>query len=185
MSVLKLELLDPAAFAPFGDVIQMDGSAWFHINGGTTRRYHDLGRVDVRGDDGQGGISMARGDAFRFPLRIAMLERHPLGSQAWIPCNRTPFVAVVAPNGPDNQPDESAIRAFYVRADQGVNYHLGTWHHPLMSLGQQGDFIVVDRIGTAPNCDECELQSVRIVDGSFLNGRPAESVLPDGKAGRL
>lgn len=167
MSILKLERLIKETFAPFGDVIEMDGRPWFPINGGTTRRYHDLGRVQVVGSDGQGGISMARGDAFEFPLHIAMLERHPLGSQAWIPVNGTPFIAVVAPNGADDCPDESAIRAFYVEPWQGVNYRLGTWHHPLMSLGRQGDFVVVDRIGTAANCDECALHEVRVIDGDF------------------
>ncbi|WP_397475446.1 ureidoglycolate lyase [Pusillimonas sp.] len=175
MSILKLERLTKETFSPFGDVIEMGDRPWFPINGGTTRRYHDLGRVQVTGEDGQAGISMARGDAFEFPLTIRMLERHPLGSQAWIPSNGTPFVAVVAPNGADDRPDESAIRAFYVEAGQGVNYHQGTWHHPLMSLGRQGDFIVVDRIGTVANCDECTLRDVRVVDGSLLEDgvRPA------------
>lgn len=167
MSILKLERLTQSVFAPFGDVIEMGDREWFHINAGTTRRYHDQGRIQVEGADGQGGISMALGDAFEFPLNIRMLERHPLGSQAWIPFNGTPFVAVVAPNGADDRPDESAIRAFYVESGQGVNYHKGTWHHPLMSLGRKGEFIVVDRIGTAPNCDERDLRQVRVVDGSF------------------
>lgn len=166
MTILKLERLTKETFTPFGDVIEMGDRPWFPINGGTTRRYHDLGRIQVAGEDGQGGISMARGDAFEFPLTIQMLERHPLGSQAWIPFNGTPFIAVVAPNGADDRPDESAIRAFYVEGEQGVNYHQGTWHHPLMSLGRQGDFIVVDRIGTVANCDECTLRVVRVVDGS-------------------
>lgn len=167
MLQLKLEHLNQGSFAAFGDVIEMGSRNWFPINNGTTRRYHDLARVQINGDDGHGAISMAHGDAFQFPLHISMLERHPLGSQAWIPFNQTPFIAVVAPATESNQPDESAIRAFYVRPDQGVNYHLGTWHHPLMALGRQGDFIIVDRAGTAPNCDEYFLQAVRLIDGSF------------------
>lgn len=171
MTILKLERLEKAAFAPFGDVIEMGDRPWFPINGGTTRRYHDLARIQVRvvEGDGQAGISMARGEAFDFPLRIAMLERHPLGSQAWMPCNHTPFIAVVAPDGAGDRPDEAALRAFYVGPDQGVNYRQGTWHHPLMSLGRQGDFIVIDRIGATPNCDEYILHQVRTIDGSFRN----------------
>ena len=169
MTILKLEPLDQSAFAPFGDVIAMDDRPWFPINAGTTRRYHDLGRVQVQGEDGQGGISMARAEAFQLPLHIAMLERHPLGSQAWIPFSQTPFIAVVAPNGKDDRPDESALRAFYVGPKQGVNYHMGVWHHPLLALGGQGDFIIVDRIGTAANCDECLLQAERSIDGTFLD----------------
>ena len=180
MSILKLERLSQTNFAPFGDVIEMGDREWFHINAGTTRRYHDLGRVQIEGADGQGGISMALGDAFQFPLTIRMLERHPLGSQAWIPFNGTPFVAVVAPNGADDRPDESAIRAFYVESGQGVNYHKGTWHHPLMSLGRPGEFIVVDRIGTASNCDECDLRQVRLVDGSYHCREGQAAVGPGG-----
>ena len=172
-SVLKLEPIGQAAFAAFGDVLQMKGNSWFPINGGTTRRYHNLGLVQIEGADGRAGISLARGDAFQFPLQISMLERHPLGSQAWIPFNQTPFIAVVAPNGVDDRPDESAIRAFYVGPNQGVNYHQGTWHHPLMALGREGDFIVIDRIGTAANCDERTLQTVRTIDGSRVGDSDA------------
>lgn len=154
MQDLMLEPLSKEAFAPFGDVIEIDGSDWFHINNGTTERYHRLADVAVTGSDGRPVISLARGDAFDAPLTVKMLERHPLGSQAWIPFNRVPFIVVVAPNGEDDKPDTSRMRAFYAEGNQGVNYHQGTWHHPLMSFRSRGEFIVVDRAGTAPNCDE-------------------------------
>lgn len=168
MALLKLEPLEKDAFAPFGDVIQIRDEEWFPINNGTTRRYHNLGAIQVLGSNGSAAISMARGDAFDFPLSIRMLERHPLGSQAWIPFNGVSFIAVVAPNGSDDRPDEAHLRAFYVEGGQGVNYHAGTWHHPLISLKQQGDFIVIDRIGSEPNCDVCDLAQARRIDGSFL-----------------
>ena len=164
---ITLEPLTKAAFAPFGDVIEIEGSASYPINQGTTQRFHHLGKVQILGDDGVAGISMARGDAFQLPVTIRMLERHPIGSQAWIPTNNTPFIVVVAPNGADDLPDESHLRAFYATGQQGVNYHAGTWHHPLMSYGQQGDFIVVDRIGTTPNCDERDLRAHYVV-GDFI-----------------
>lgn len=167
---IKLEPLTKAAFAPFGDVIAMADNDWFPINNGTTRRYHHVGQVQIMGDDGQAGISLARGDAFHFPIAVKMLERHPLGSQAWIPNAGSAFVIVVAPNGPDDRPDENAIRAFYAKGHQGVNYHAGTWHHPLLTLNQPGNFIVVDRIGTVPNCDEVDLREVFVVDGTFTDG---------------
>jgi ureidoglycolate lyase len=168
--VLKLERLTKEAFAPFGDVIEADGSSWHLINQGAARRYHHLASVVVDGADGRPGISLVRGDAFNYPLKITMLERHPLGSQAWIPCNQTPFIVVVAPNS-DDRPDESGIRGFYVQGNQGVNYHKGTWHHPLMALGRQGNFIVVDRIGTASNCDERNLETTYSIDGSYAGGQ--------------
>lgn len=167
-ALLKLEPLTKAAFAPFGDVIATDDNDWFPINNGTTRRYHNLGQVQVLGTDGQAGISLATGGAFQFPISIRMLERHPLGSQAWIPVNNTPFIVVVAPNGANNCPDESGIRAFYAAGHQGVNYHAGTWHHPLLTLSVPGNFIVVDRIGSTPNCDECDLSQPLQVDGTYL-----------------
>lgn len=152
--ILTVEPLTKAAFAPFGDVIETQDSSWFHINNGTTERYHRLADVQIEGEDGQPIISLGRGDSHTLPIQIAMLERHPWGSQAWIPFNQTPFLVVVAPNGADDQPDVSQMRAFYAKGNQGVNYHQGTWHHPLMSFEARGDFVIVDRYGTRPNCDE-------------------------------
>lgn len=169
MPVLKLEHLDEAGFAPFGEVIEMRGDDWFPINNGSARRYRRFGTVRVDGNGAFAGISLVRGQAFNFPLTIAMLERHVLGSQSWMSCNRTPFVAVVAPNGVHDRPDEARIRAFYVEANQGVNYHPGAWHHPLLALGRQGDFIVVDRISATPDCDTCALTQSRLIDGSFID----------------
>ena len=64
MNILNIEPLSKAAFAPFGDVIEIEGSSWFHINQGTTERYHRLGEVQIEGADGAAVISLARGDAF-------------------------------------------------------------------------------------------------------------------------
>lgn len=157
--VLTAEPLTPEAFAPFGDVVQADGSPWFPINRGTTKRFHRLSQADVVGEGAQVAISLFHGDAFELPLEIRMLERHPLGSQCFLPMNGTPCLVVVAPPGGE-RPDETQLRAFYVRGDQGVSYRRGTWHHPLMSLGQPGHFAVVDRTGPGHNCDEVELGRV-------------------------
>ncbi len=165
MYKLKVEPLSRAAFAPFGEVIQMEGSDWYPINRGTTRRYHHLASVQLIGESARAGISLARGDGCTYPVTINMLERHPLGSQSWIPLNQASFIAVVAPNGSDDKPDESGLRAFLVQGDQGVNYYSGTWHHPLITLGHDGDFIVVDRVDGAPNCDEAPLTRSYFIDG--------------------
>ncbi|RTZ41056.1 ureidoglycolate lyase [Candidimonas sp. SYP-B2681] len=166
MYLLKLEPLSKAAFAPFGEVIQAEGSDWYPINNGTTRRYHQLASVQLIGEGARAGISLAHGGGRTYPIMINMLERHPLGSQSWIPLNQVSFIAVVAPNGADDKPDESGLRAFLVQGDQGVNYYSGTWHHPLITLGQGGEFIVVDRIDSAPNCDEAPLSRSYLIDGS-------------------
>lgn len=170
MPVLKIERLTQSEFEPFGEVIEMAGRDWFYINQGVTRRYHHQGTVQILGADGQAGISLALGGAVAVPLTVSMLERHPLGSQSWIPLDGASFLVVVAPNGVDDAPDESALRAFYVDGSQGVNYFQGTWHHPLITLGRAGKFVVVDRIGSDPNCDERNLDGNYTVDGSFTDG---------------
>jgi ureidoglycolate lyase len=86
------------------------------------------------------------------PLRIRMMERHPLGSQAFIPMRGNPFLILVAPPGDDLK--SSQLRAFISNGHQGVNYHRGVWHHPILALTDQDEFLVVDRAGSGNNCDE-------------------------------
>ncbi len=143
--------LTKEAFAPFGDVIETDGAAHFAINGGTTTRFHDLAHVDVATEGGRPLISIFRGQAFAFPVEIRMMERHPLGSQAFVPLQPVPFLIVVAPDR-DGQPGEP--QAFLAAPGQGVNYARNVWHHPLVSLSQTSDFVVVDRGGEQPNLEE-------------------------------
>ncbi|MEO9787386.1 MAG: ureidoglycolate lyase [Aurantimonas coralicida] len=143
--------LTKQAFAPFGDVIETEGAAHFAINGGTTTRFHDLAHVDVANEGGRPLISIFRGQAFAFPVEIRMMERHPLGSQAFVPLQPVPFLIVVAPDR-DGQPGEP--QAFLAAPGQGVNYARNVWHHPLVSLSQTSDFVVVDRGGEQPNLEE-------------------------------
>ncbi|MEE2997699.1 MAG: ureidoglycolate lyase [Pseudomonadota bacterium] len=140
------------AFAPFGDVIQTDGAQRIKINEGTTERFHDLARVDLASRGGHPLINIFRGQPRPQPINILMVERHPLGSQAFIPLRNACWLVVVAP--PEDAPDPSKLRAFRARGDQGVNYHVGVWHHPLLVLEHNHDFLVVDRGGLGANCDE-------------------------------
>lgn len=165
---LVAQPLTAADFAPFGDVIAMhEDSLAFPINQGTTQRYHRLGLIDSgnRGhqsshkdgrihSDAQFGISLGRGSAFHLPITLTLLERHPVGSQAWIPQNGCAFMVVVAPNGKNDQPDLEQIQAFWASGSQGVNYAAGTWHHPLLAFEQDGDFVIVDRVDDVENCEE-------------------------------
>lgn len=159
---LPVRPLTRDAFAPFGDVIAADDAArQFPINAGTTQRFHDLARVDVASADGQPLISIFRGQPRAQPVTVAMLERHPLGSQAFVPLGRHPYLVVVAPPG---DPDPDAVRAFIVRDGVGVNYARGTWHHPLLALDAVSDFLVVDRGGAGHNLDEFDLPQPRLLD---------------------
>jgi ureidoglycolate lyase len=155
MKTLTLEPLTREAFAPFGDVIELEGARHFPINGGTTERFHDLAHVDIGADEGgRPLISVFRGQPRPQPVEISMMERHPLGSQAFLPLRDVAYLVVVAPAG---EFDPARLRAFHTQGWQGVNYARGVWHHPLIVLDREGDFIVVDRGGSQPNCDEIDL----------------------------
>lgn len=151
---LRIEPLTREAFASFGDVITIDGARHFPINGGTTERFHDLATIDVFEAGGRPLVNVFRGQPRSLPFEVAMMERHPLGSQAFIPLVDARYIVVVAPAGPF---DQRRMRAFAVEGRAGVNYARGVWHHPLIVLDAVADFLVIDRGGNQPNCDEIEL----------------------------
>jgi len=148
---LTVEPLTREAFAPFGDVIQTEGARHFAINGGNTERFHDLANLDP-GADGRVIASIFRGQPRALPFAIEMVERHPRGSQAFYPLGGRAYLVVVANRVEQPTPDD--LRCFLARGDQGVNYATGTWHHPLLALDAVSDFMVLDRSGEGPNCDE-------------------------------
>lgn len=152
MRVVHTEPLTKAAFTPFGDVIEVSASAaHFPINGGTTERYHDLATAIAAGEDPRVIISIGRAQPFALPLELKMMERHPLGSQAFMPLKPARFVVVVAPDA-DGGP--GTPRAFLAGPGQGVNFFLGTWHGVLTVLDEETDFLIVDRQGEGTNLEE-------------------------------
>lgn len=153
MRSIRVEPLTREAFAPFGDVIDTAGADSFPINQGRTQRFHALGSVDLLGEGAEAILSIFRGQPLT-PLEIGMMERHPLGSQAFVPLGGQPFYAVVAAPGEFN---EQAICAFYVAGHQGINFRAGTWHAPLLPLLPDSDYLIVDRRGPGDNCDEVNL----------------------------
>ena len=158
---LVVEPVTRETFAPFGDLIDVAGADSFPINQGRTQRFHALSKVELLGEGAQGIISIFRGQPL-MPLSISMMERHPLGSQAFIPLNNGAFYAVVAPSGNFN---ENGIRAFLIKGHQGISYHAGTWHAPLLPLHPDSDYLVVDRLGAEHNCDEVRLhRRLRLID---------------------
>lgn len=149
---LTIEPLTKEAFQPFGDVIDKDASDYFMINNGSTRRYHSLAEVDVADEGGKPIISIFQATPLQYPLTVKMMERHPLGSQAFIPLLGNQYLILVAPKG--DKPDPNALRAFLSNGKQGVNYRKGVWHHPVLALSDQDQFLIVDRAGEGNNCDE-------------------------------
>jgi ureidoglycolate lyase len=151
MRELLIEPLTRAAFAPFGDVIELEGARQIPINLGTTMRYHVLAHIDVAEGGGRPLLNVFRGEPRALPFEVRMLERHPLGSQAFVPLTDAPYLIVVAPQG---ELVPALMRAFVSRGWQGVNYAKGVWHHPLIALDRVSDFVVIDRGGEGHNCDE-------------------------------
>lgn len=149
---LTIEPLTREAFREFGEVIEIEGADSFPINEGTTTRYHDLAAVDVASKGGVPLISIFRGSARPTPIEVRMMEHHPLGTQAFYPLQNHAYLVVVAPRGGPVGPGD--LRAFRAAGDQGVNYHRGVWHHPLLVLHDGHDFLVVDRGGDGDNCVE-------------------------------
>lgn len=162
MHTITLQPLTSENFAPFGDVIACQGNDYFHINDAHTERYHALVTTEIIGD-AKAGISIFRNiQSTNIPFKISMLERHPHGSQAFIPMQGQKFLIVVAPNLNADQPDISNLQAFITNGSQGVNYRAGTWHHPLLTLESPSDFAVVDRIGSGSNCDVFKFDQIEI-----------------------
>lgn len=145
-------------FAPFGDVLEAAGAPDRVINNGLCGRWHDRAALDF--GDGRAGISLFRAEPRALPLRLGMVERHPAGSQAFLPMTADPFLVVVAP---DEGGRPGMPLAFLTAPGQGVNYRRGVWHGVLAPLGA-GLFAVVDRIGPGENLEEHWFEMPYIVE---------------------
>ena len=160
---LRAEPLDRERFAPYGDVIETAGARHFGINRDTIERFHDLARIEA--DFSAGGrltLNIATVNrAASLPYRVPCVERHPLGSQAFIPMDATPMVIVVAE--PAEQVATSRLKAFVSNGRQGVNYAPGTWHMPLIGLDRAQRFLLIDRSGPGDNCEEWSLAQTPVL----------------------
>ena len=146
---IRSQPLTAEAFAPFGDVLEVSGPPDRLINQGLCGRYHDRARMDF--SDGRAGISLFSAEPRSLPYRLEMVERHPDGSQAFVPMHQNPFLVVVAPNEGDVP---GSPQAFLSKPGQGINLHRGVWHGVLTPLHAPGLFAVVDRIGDGTNLEE-------------------------------
>jgi len=135
-------------FSQFGDVISTKDIKPIEINNGYAKRYDGIANLNTSKDNGVTTISIFSALKRNFPMKIDMMEKHPLGSQAFIPMKETTFLAFVAPNG--DKPDLNKIEAFIIPPGIGVNYKPGTWHFPLIST-EDMNFLVVDRKGPGDN----------------------------------
>lgn len=150
MRVIHTEPLTPESFAPFGDVMAATGAPDRLINQGFCGRYHDRAQLDF-GPDGRAGLSIFKAIPRSFPYLLDLVERHPDGSQAFIPMTADPFLVITAP---DQDGTPGTPRAFLTDGSQAINFHRGTWHGVLTPLAAPGLFAVVDRIGPTANLQE-------------------------------
>ncbi|RGP38319.1 ureidoglycolate lyase [Pseudotabrizicola alkalilacus] len=146
MQVITPAPLTADAFAPFGDILDATGDFRL-INAGLCQRHHDRATLDF-GPDGRAGISVFQAEPRALPYEFDLIERHPDGSQAFLPMTRHPFLVIVA-HGPDTAPV-----AFLTNGAQGINLRRGVWHGVLTPLHAPGLFAVIDRIGPTPNLEE-------------------------------
>ncbi len=149
MSLIRPEPLTTGAFAPFGDVLEATGDFRL-INAGLCQRHHDRARLDF-GPDGRAGISIFKAVPRALPYVFDLVERHPDGSQAFVPMGAAPFLVIVAP---DEGGSPGTPRAFLTDGAQAINLHRGIWHGVLTPLAEPGLFAVIDRIGATPNLEE-------------------------------
>jgi len=148
---IEIQPMNAETFAPFGELIDFDREPDFSINNGMCDRYHALATSQVKGTNAQTIISLGRAMPYKLPLELGMMERHPLGSQAFIPLQKAPFLVVVARDDGGKPVDPLA---FLTRPGQGINYYRNTWHAVLTPLEKAGDYLIVDRAGEEPNLEE-------------------------------
>ena len=147
-------------FFEFGDVLEVKNRGHFLINDGMCKRYDRLSKVTADNGVGQSSISIFRGQPYSLPLTIKLLERHPLGSQAFMPLHPDPFLVIVAK---DLSGKPTTPKVFFTNGVQGINIHANTWHGVLTPLFTECDFLVIDRVGPTPNLEEFNLIQKTII----------------------
>ncbi|MFK7994681.1 MAG: ureidoglycolate lyase [Granulosicoccus sp.] len=147
--ILKVQPLTLSKFESFGEIIETQPTPTMMINEGRCARHHDLAKLKFQ--DARAGISVFQAQLCSIPYHLRMMERHPLGSQTFLPLNEHPFLIIVAEDH-DGVPHNP--QAFLTNGRQGVNYRCNTWHGVLTPLSGSGLFTVVDRIGEGNNLQE-------------------------------
>ncbi len=154
------KVINKENFLKFGDVISTKNIKPININNGYAKRFDGIANLNTSKDNGETTISIFAALKRDFPMKIDMMEKHPLGSQAFIPMKETTFLVLVAPEG--EKPDIKKIESFVVPPGIGVNYNPGTWHFPLIST-EDMNFLVVDRKGSGNNLVIQNLEKEKIL----------------------
>ena len=147
-TVIKPIKITRKNFTEFGDLISSEGINPIDINAGYAKRFDDLANINSSKDGGKTIVSIFSALKRNFPMKIDMMEKHPLGSQAFIPIKETTFLCFVAPSG--ESPEIDKIQSFIIPPKTGINYKPDIWHFPLIST-EDTNFLVIDRKGSGKN----------------------------------
>ena len=146
--IIKPVKVSRSNFSSYGDLISTDDINPMNINEGYAKRFDNLANLDTSKDSGKTIVSIFSALKRTFPMKIHMMEKHPLGTQAFIPMKETTFLAFVAPSG--ESPEIDKIQSFVIPPKRGINYKPGIWHFPLIST-ENINFLVIDRKGSGEN----------------------------------
>ena len=146
--IIKPVKISRSNFSSYGDLISTDDINPMNINEGYAKRFDNLANLDTSKDSGKTIVSIFSALKRTFPMKIHMMEKHPLGTQAFIPMKETTFLAFVAPSG--ESPEIDKIQSFIIPPKMGINYKPGIWHFPLIST-ENINFLVIDRKGSGEN----------------------------------
>tara|TARA_B100001971_G_C18000536_1_gene437085 strand:+ start:222 stop:716 length:495 start_codon:yes stop_codon:yes gene_type:complete len=146
--IIKPVKISRSNFSSYGDLISTDDIDPMNINEGYAKRFDNLANLDTSKDSGKTIVSIFSALKRTFPMKIHMMEKHPLGTQAFIPMKETTFLAFVAPSG--ESPEIDKIQSFIIPPKTGINYKPGIWHFPLIST-ENINFLVIDRKGSGDN----------------------------------
>ena len=146
--IIKPVKISRSNFSSYGDLISTEDINPMNINEGYAKRFDNLANLDTSKDSGKTIVSIFSALKRTFPMKIHMMEKHPLGTQAFIPMKETTFLAFVAPSG--ESPEIDKIQSFIIPPKMGINYKPGIWHFPLIST-ENINFLVIDRKGSGDN----------------------------------
>ena len=146
--IIKPIEINKSNFSEYGDLLSTNDVNPMDINAGYAKRFDNLANLNTSKDGGKTIVSIFSALKRTFPMTVDMMEKHPLGSQAFIPMKETTFLCFVAPAG--DAPKINKIQSFIIPPKTGINYKPGIWHFPLIST-EDTNFLVIDRKGKGQN----------------------------------
>ena len=93
--IIKPKKITHKNFKKFGDLISTRKAKPIKINNGYAKRFDNLCRINTSLKKGNTSMSIFAAKKRKFPMNIKMMEKHPLGSQAFVPMSETKFFVFV------------------------------------------------------------------------------------------